>query len=61
VARAAILATFLALLVHTIAYASFYEDPIAWVLLAAGASLAEGASTAFAPCRAVADKQRTRG
>lgn len=40
VARAAVLATFVALLVHTIAYASFYEDPISWVLLAAAASLA---------------------
>ena len=40
IARAAILATFVALLVHTMAYAGFYEDPIAWVLLAAGASLA---------------------
>jgi putative inorganic carbon (HCO3(-)) transporter len=39
-ARAAVLATFVALLVHTMAYAGFYEDPIAWVLLAAGASLA---------------------
>jgi putative inorganic carbon (hco3(-)) transporter len=40
VPRAAVLATFVALLVHTMAYAGFYEDPIAWVLLAAGASLA---------------------
>lgn len=40
VARAAVLATFIALLVHTMAYAGFYEDPITWVLLAAGASLA---------------------
>ena len=39
-ARAAVLAAFVALLVHTIAYAAFYEDPIVWVLLAAGASLA---------------------
>ena len=39
-ARQAVLAAFLALLVHTMAYAGFYEDPIAWVLLAAGASLA---------------------
>jgi O-antigen ligase len=38
--RAAVLATFVALLVHTMAYAGFYEDPITWVLLAAGASLA---------------------
>ncbi len=40
IARAAILATFIALLVHTMAYAGFYEDPITWVLLAVGASLA---------------------
>ena len=40
IARAAILAAFVALLVHTLAYAAFYEDPITWVLLAAGASLA---------------------
>lgn len=40
VARAATLATFVALFVHTMAYAGFYEDPITWVLLAAGVSLA---------------------
>ena len=40
IARAAILATFTALLVHTMAYAGFFEDPITWVLLAAAASLA---------------------
>jgi putative inorganic carbon (HCO3(-)) transporter len=39
-ARAAILATFVALLLHTLAYAGFFEDPITWVLLAVGASLA---------------------
>jgi putative inorganic carbon (hco3(-)) transporter len=39
-ARHAVLAAFVALLVHTMAYAGFYEDPIAWVLLAVGASLA---------------------
>ncbi|HWB69841.1 MAG TPA: O-antigen ligase family protein [Solirubrobacterales bacterium] len=39
-ARAAILAAFVALLVHTMAYAGFYEDPITWALLAAGVSLA---------------------
>jgi O-antigen ligase len=37
--RAAVLAAFVALLVHTMAYAGFYEDPIAWVLLAVGAAL----------------------
>jgi putative inorganic carbon (hco3(-)) transporter len=40
VGRAAVLAAFVALLVHTMAYAGFFEDPIAWVLMAAGASLA---------------------
>jgi O-antigen ligase len=40
VARAAILAAFVALLIHTLAYAGFFEDPITWVLLAVGASLA---------------------
>jgi hypothetical protein len=40
VARVAVLAAFVALLVHTMAYAGFYEDPITWVLLAVGASLA---------------------
>ena len=38
-ARPAVLAAFIALLVHTMAYAGFFEDPIAWVLLAIGASL----------------------
>jgi hypothetical protein len=42
-ARAAVLAAFVALLVHTMAYAGFFEDPIAWVLLAVGASLAAAA------------------
>jgi putative inorganic carbon (hco3(-)) transporter len=40
VARAAVLSAFVALLVHTLAYAGFFEDPITWVLLAVGASLA---------------------
>jgi O-antigen ligase len=38
--RAAVLAAFVALLVHTMSYAGFFEDPITWVLLAVGASLA---------------------
>ena len=40
VGRAAVLAAFVALLLHTLAYAGFFEDPITWVLLAVGASLA---------------------
>jgi putative inorganic carbon (HCO3(-)) transporter len=43
-ARAAVLAAFVALLVHTLAYAGFFEDPLTWVLLAVGASLAHAAA-----------------
>ena len=50
-ARAAVLATFVALLVHTMAYAGFFEDPITWVLLAAGASLAAANQRSLAACR----------
>jgi putative inorganic carbon (HCO3(-)) transporter len=39
-ARASVLAAFVALLIHTLAYAGFFEDPLTWVLLAIGASLA---------------------
>jgi O-antigen ligase len=39
VARAAVLAAFVALLIHTMAYAGFFQDPITYVLLALGASL----------------------
>jgi putative inorganic carbon (hco3(-)) transporter len=52
VARAAVLAAFVALLVHTMAYAGFFEDPIAWVLLALGASLAAASQPRVVePCR----------
>jgi len=40
IARAAIAAAFVALLVHTLIYAAFLEDPLTWVLLAAGTALA---------------------
>jgi hypothetical protein len=40
VARAALAAMFVALVVHTMVYAAFLEDPFTWVILAAGASLA---------------------
>ena len=45
-ARAAILAAFVALLVHTLSYAGFFDDPITWVLLAIGASLAHAQAPA---------------
>jgi hypothetical protein len=50
VARVATLATFVALLVHTMAYAGFYEDPITWVLLAVGVSLAAAQQRRVEPC-----------
>ena len=40
IARAAVAAAFVALVVHTLLYAAFLEDPLAWALLAVGASLA---------------------
>ena len=39
-ARAAIVAAFTALIVHTLFYAGFLEDPATWVLLAIGGVLA---------------------
>jgi O-antigen ligase len=38
--RAAVLAAFAALVLHTWSYASFLEDPLAWALLGAGLALA---------------------
>ena len=40
VARAGVAAAFVALVVHTLMYAAFLEDPLAWALLAAGIGLA---------------------
>jgi O-antigen ligase len=39
VARAAVAAAFVALVVHTLAYAAYLEDPLAWTLLAVAAAL----------------------
>jgi O-antigen ligase len=39
-ARAAVAAAFVALVVHTMLYAAFLEDPLAWVLLGVGVALA---------------------
>lgn len=44
-ARAAMLAAFVAVLAHTLTYAGFLDDPVTWVLIAIGYSLAF-------PCRA---------
>jgi putative inorganic carbon (HCO3(-)) transporter len=40
IARAAIAAAFIALVLHTLVYAAFLEDPLSWTLLAVGAALA---------------------
>jgi O-antigen ligase len=50
VARAATLATFVALLIHTMAYAGFFEDPITWVLLAVAVSLVTADQRRVEPC-----------
>jgi O-antigen ligase len=47
-ARAGIAAMFCALVVHTMAYAAFLEDPLTWVILASGISLAPYAMLAKA-------------
>ncbi len=39
-ARAAVLAAYIAVLVHTLTYAGFLDDPLTWVLIAVGYSLA---------------------
>jgi O-antigen ligase len=44
IARAAVAAAFVALVVHTLLYAAFLEDPLAWALLAVGAALAPPAA-----------------
>jgi O-antigen ligase len=55
VARAFVAAAFTALFFHTLMYADFLEDPIAWTLLAAGVALARGdAATVPEPAPRVA-------
>jgi O-antigen ligase len=58
--RVGVAAAFLALLLHTMLYAAFLEDPVTWTLLAIGSSLAVAARAAprtdapTGPLRAVA-------
>jgi O-antigen ligase len=52
VARAAVAAAFVALVVHTLLYAAFLEDPLAWVLLALGTALAPAARPEAGPAPA---------
>jgi O-antigen ligase len=48
-ARAAILAAFAGLVVHTFLYAAFLEDPLVWTLLAVGTGLAAAGGTGGRP------------
>jgi putative inorganic carbon (hco3(-)) transporter len=48
-ARAAVAAAFIALLVHTMLYADFLEDPFTWALLAVGMALARSSRPAGQP------------
>src|SRR5690606_33079969 len=59
-ARAAVAAAFIALVVHTLLYAAFLEDPAAWVLLAAGTALAAAPRTPEERVAARARRQRAR-
>jgi hypothetical protein len=52
--RAALAAMFCALVVHTMAYAAFLEDPLTWVILAFGLAVAPYASLAAARTPALA-------
>lgn len=56
VARAGIAAAFVAVLVHTMLYAAFLEDPIMWTLLGVGVALARGGTV---PQAAAADAPET--
>ncbi len=49
--RVGIAAAFLALLLHTMLYADFLEDPVTWTLLAIGGALAVAAQTKSVPER----------
>lgn len=48
VPRAAVAAAFAAVVVHTMGYAAFLEDPLTWVLLATGVVLAQAAGVTAA-------------
>jgi O-antigen ligase len=52
VARAAVAAAFVALVVHTLLYAAFLEDPLAWALLALGTALTPAVVRAAEPAPA---------
>jgi putative inorganic carbon (HCO3(-)) transporter len=56
-ARAALAAMFSALVIHTLGYAAFLEDPFTWVILAAGVALAPCATLAKSRVRATPESR----
>jgi O-antigen ligase len=56
--RAVVAAAFVALVVHTWAYAAFLEDPLAWALLAVGTALARPRRPDGTPIRRTAAPSR---
>ncbi len=60
VARAALAAAFVALVVHTLLYAAFLEDPLTWALLGAGTGLARAVPAAERAMRRRAARARER-
>jgi O-antigen ligase len=59
IARAYLAAAFAGLFVHTLIYAAFLEDPIAWTLLAAGIVLGRRQVPAAAVSSSAASEERT--
>jgi len=59
-ARAGIAAAFVALVVHTLLYAAFLEDPLAWALLAVGTALAGRAAAATTAAERAAARSAVR-
>ena len=56
-ARAALAAMFCALVLHTMGYAAFLEDPFTWVLLAAGVAIAPYASLGWVRVRTTTTRE----
>jgi O-antigen ligase len=59
VARIAVAAAFAALVTHTLVYAAFLEDPLAWALLAVGVALAARPASARDPVAAPSPRAST--
>jgi cytochrome b561 len=58
--RAAVAAAFAAIVAHTMLYAAFLEDPMAWMLLAVGTALAARPRPAGDPAAAAPAREEPR-